>query len=112
MFTLIGAFGIVCVVLVPILYVGSWVVLGQLGKSLSAIDPSNWERMRPGLFPKLSEVRAHNDRFREFVQQREYLALRNPRITRLVTVYRLSVIATWVAIVAALISIALVVLGP
>ena len=112
MFTVIGAFGIACVVLVPVLYVGSCVVLGQLGKSLSAIDPSSWEKMRPGLFHSLSEVRRHNERFREFVQQREYLALGNPRITRLVTLYRTSVIATWVAIAAAVASIAIVVSGP
>jgi hypothetical protein len=112
MFTLIGAFAVVCVVLIPVLYVGSWLILGRLGKSLNAIDPATWEKMRPGLFPSLSEARNHNRRFRDFVEQREYLALGNPRITRLVALYRVSVIATWAVIVGAVAGIAVVVRGP
>jgi hypothetical protein len=112
MFIVIGAFGVACVVLVPILLIGSWCVLGQLGKALSVVDPSKWEGMRPGLFPSLSQVRDHNRRFRDFIEQREYLALQEPKITRLVILYRASVIATWAAIACALVSVALVVNGP
>lgn len=92
--------GVACLVMSPLLFISSFVVLGRLGNVISRKHRSVWEEMKPGMYSDIGVSREHRRRLGEFLSTREYLEFNDPTISRLAVIYRAINIATAVALIA------------
>lgn len=77
-----------CLAAAPVLFIYSMVVLFQLGRAISAVNPPLWAEMKPGFYTDIRVSQVHDRRLSEFLGSEEYLALKDAEVTRLAVRYR------------------------
>lgn len=93
----LAVLGVTCLILAPVLFVVSLVLLIRLGSAISRKDPELWSEMKPGFYSDIRVSNAHDRRFTRFLRSREYLQLNDPTISRLAVLLRRASIAGRVA---------------
>lgn len=81
-------FGAACLVLAPLTFAISLIVLMRLGKVISEKDALLWGEMRPGMYSDIGVSRDHRKRLATFLSSGEYLKFNDQRLVRLARMYR------------------------
>jgi uncharacterized membrane protein len=99
--TVVALLGVVCIIASPILGALYMLTFFQLGKAVSAVDTATWDRIKLKQQATIAEAREQNRQLKQFISDREYLALGNARITSLAIRFRRLQVATLIAMTGA-----------